>query len=738
MSEQQSKKKQKQHHPQSHESPTVAKATEKGALSLSQKRANAKALIEREIEKLEKISANFSKIASQFRFENTTSGYVEWTVQLGAELDLYDLADVITVDPGLESSSSSRVSKLRQKIVYHMILHCISSAEVREVVTTALSVEKRTGFGAWFALREHYIGDEQAYLESLESKFETFSWEKSENWATFETRFTALVSELDILRVGKSDLLKRSRLMKAILESGRLDVHGKPIFDRLHVTNQINAMASDTNYRKWLLAIRTEAQKIQDEINGKKSVKRSREDESKQGEVSLAEGAQTNMFGANTPAGGHRFPQYPPRSGTNTPRPCHNMMNTGSCRFGEKCRYSHATQPRHDRGGIGGGFRPPGPPNRPNFNNPRRDGGVGSAVCWEFMATGKCRRGAGCRFKHENGGRTVTADKERSVMNVEVDNDMEVFNIESQQILIADTRSPTAIQPRPHRVIIDSGASQHLTSRLDWIRNIRPLDESITIRGAFGRSTVATQCGDGLIPLGGKKYLRVENMVYCDLVQDTLLSMCLLREAGHRFDLDRNVCLLRNSSVSIPLSAVGNILSFDLTNVAQVAEVNAVTRAQSKSSESNTPTIVPEKPAPIPQELVAPESSPTAATTQPTDSSSSNSVLAHCRYGHLCGSKLNELIGCSGADGLVVSSTHPSHKDLIANCKDCALAKMSRKKFSSEINHGVSGPNDKCVADVVGPLTTIVESPDGTTKRMKSYVSLITDVWSRNVQCQDC
>ena len=202
---------------------------------------------------------------------------------MGAELDLDDLADVIIGQPWSRTSSSSRVSKLRQEIVYHMILHCISSAEVREVVTTALSVEKRTGFGAWFALREHYIGDEQAYLESLESKFETFSWEKSENWATFETRFTALVSELDILRVGKSDLLKRSRLMKAILESSRLDVHGKPIFDRLHVTNQIHAMASDTNYRKWLLAIRTEAQKIQDETNGKKGVKRSREDEANRG-----------------------------------------------------------------------------------------------------------------------------------------------------------------------------------------------------------------------------------------------------------------------------------------------------------------------------------------------------------------------------------------------------------------------------------------------------------------------
>jgi hypothetical protein len=683
------------------------------------------------LEKLEKISVNFSKIASQYYFENTTSGYVAFTVQFKPELDLYDLADVITTDPELElitNPNRLRWFRMRQKIVYHMILHCISSAEVRQVITTALPAEKHTGFGAWTALREHYIGDEQAYLESLESKFENFVWEKSESWSSFETRFTSLCSELEIMKVGKTDALKRSRLMKAILESKQCDSNHKPIFDRLNVTSQIHTTAEPANYRKWLLAIRTEAQKIQDEINGRKSVKREREEEHKQkdalAEVSLAEGAPIAQ-----PTGPTRFgkSQITPRSDTSI-HPCRNFQRFGTCRFGDKCRFSHAAS----RGGNGGGFR--GPFNRSNSGNNQR-GGSNNMPCYEFIATGRCRRGNSCRYKHENPGerRITNIDKETDIMNAEV----YTVEFENPQISIADAYS---IQPHAHRIIIDSGASQHITSRLDWIHNIRPLKQSILIRGAFGKTTMATQCGDGVIPLGGNKYLSVPNIVYCELVQDTLLSMCLLRKSGHRFDLNRNVCILKNSSVSIPMSEAGNILTFDIptSQVTKIAEfeVNVTTRAKSKLSESNKPAVIPEKSESIPQQLTTSTSSTTSSTVQQPESTTSNSQLAHFRYGHLCGPKLNELIESNGADGLIVSCKHPSHKDLVPNCLDCALAKAARKLFRGEIEHYASGPNDMLVGDVFGPIITKVKKPDGTVVTSKFYISMLTDVYSRNVSAK--
>ena len=42
---------------------------------------------------------HFSKIAQQYRFDATAQGYVNWTVQFKAEMQFYDLADVLERDP---------------------------------------------------------------------------------------------------------------------------------------------------------------------------------------------------------------------------------------------------------------------------------------------------------------------------------------------------------------------------------------------------------------------------------------------------------------------------------------------------------------------------------------------------------------------------------------------------------------------------------------------------------------
>lgn len=73
-------------------------------------------------------------------------------------------------------------------------------------------------------------------------------------------------------------------------------------------------------------------------------------------------------------------------------KPCANFMRTGGCRFGSGCRYSHAS------GGSGGsgGSSPPLPPGA----GQRRSGGWKKKPCDIFMRTGGCRFGSGCRYSH--------------------------------------------------------------------------------------------------------------------------------------------------------------------------------------------------------------------------------------------------------------------------------------------------------------------------------------------------
>ena len=111
-------------------------------------------------------------------------------------------------------------------------------------------------------------------------------------------------------------------------------------------------------------------------------------------------------------------------------------------------------------------------------------------------------------------------------------------------------------------------------------------------------------------------------------------------------------------------------------------------------------------------------------------------ALAHARYGHLCGRKLNQLLDCQGADGMILNSKDPSHKTLTTKCDACMLAKMSRLAFAKEMHHLVEVPNDKAVADVCGPITERV-MVNGSLVVKKFYLSLITDVYSRHVSLKN-
>lgn len=107
-------------------------------------------------------------------------------------------------------------------------------------------------------------------------------------------------------------------------------------------------------------------------------------------------------------------------------------------------------------------------------------------------------------------------------------------------------------------------------------------------------------------------------------------------------------------------------------------------------------------------------------------------ALAHARYGHLCGRKIDQLLEHKAADGMILSSKDPSHKNLVSGCDACMIAKMGRLAFGKEMHHLADGPNDKAVADVCGPIKTI-EIVNGAAVTVKRYVSLITDVYSRHV-----
>jgi len=71
---------------------------------------------------------------------------------------------------------------------------------------------------------------------------------------------------------------------------------------------------------------------------------------------------------------------------------CRNFRNTGECRFGDNCTYSHV----------------PGGP----IGHPAKRAVAGE--CYEFKEKGACKFGAECRFKHGDGDGRTEVPRKRS------------------------------------------------------------------------------------------------------------------------------------------------------------------------------------------------------------------------------------------------------------------------------------------------------------------------------------
>ena len=349
----------------------------------------------------------FSKVAGGFKLGNDSNLYPHWLIKFTTELEYLDLEDTLTNDPNTPQQNpthSEMVEQTRQKTVYHMIVHCVNdNKELLQVVTTTLASKDRTGFGAWRALRNHFHGNEKRHLELIESAFESFEWQPTESYSSMETRFLTLTTQMGDAKTEKSEHLRKRKLMEAIRKADRKDAQGQPVFTRL---NTLNLVHEKSSYSEWLLAIQTEAQKIQDEKEHSRGTKRNR-DEGEEKQENRFASQEVSFVTSSLGQGGQprHFLRAPRQNGFGRPRNaiCHAFTNTGSCKFGDKCRYSHDGSSNngnyHRFGGAGTGG---GGPGNGRFNiNGNRDSHPrsNSSVCFEFQRSQQCSR-RGCPFIH--------------------------------------------------------------------------------------------------------------------------------------------------------------------------------------------------------------------------------------------------------------------------------------------------------------------------------------------------
>ena len=329
---------------------------------------------------LREIGCHFDKTTTRFVFTNDTPSYNSWTIQFKSKLESVGLEDTIT-GPG----DGSPLAALRQKTVYHMITQCVPMVCIPAIMVT---LKVHTAFEAWGVLRRQFIGDEKTYLHVLETRFNRAVWEDGEQFPEFINRFEQIASELESAGQTKADHVKQTIIMLAIETSHKKDVRGVHVFDRMNTIAKIHASKS---FAEWVVQLRLEAQQIQDaivkEVGTRRGHKRPADDNTHNGTEPFAPVSYVEM-GANQ----HNRPPYqqshrpaPQRSAA----PCFNFTKDGSCRFGDRCRFTHT---RSAGGSNRGQGAPAGILSSPGSN---------PEPCRKFLA-GKCTFGERCKYSHSN------------------------------------------------------------------------------------------------------------------------------------------------------------------------------------------------------------------------------------------------------------------------------------------------------------------------------------------------
>ncbi len=698
----------------------------------------------------------FSKSASRFQLGQAGVSFETWCVALQQELEFMGLSHCLITNPTIEAaaeagasaseSPSQRRVAAEQQATYHILLQCLPlqdahGAAARLAITSSLPANERTAFGAWRALRRFYLGDEQTHLQGLEKQLQSMRWGDNESFAELEARFQTLLSRMDSLGQPKAEHVRKQVLMDAILHSSHIDARGNPLFDRLNVVSKVASQLQQP-YRDWLAALRTEAQQVQQERADSKGKSSTAGHKRKAEEMDVRDVSAVSLHtpdsssaAAAAAVGNFSSARSRPltvkrRIDASDPRShriyCRNWQRTGTCSYGDSCKFQHSPS------GQGGPHRNSAQGGQSRGQQQSQQGTA--QACWQFAATGKCARPQ-CRFSHDSSSsKQQGAAADAEVSKVE----REIYIVE--HALLVSTPSQTAAVSSPqssstHRILLDSCDSIPLTPMRQYVPNMQKLEKPVWVKGAFGAAVECRFGGAGVVPIGNTT-LRIPLLVYCPSLRDTLLSMVDLLRTGHSVDLQRasGTLIVRspgtNAIASIPISYEGNVFTLKAsTSASSTRPQDALVTTRSRAQPVDTP-MIPSQPQQVPPaapQAAEEEKAVVEPDTQP-GSSHGASMLAHARYGHLCGRKLSQLMQHSAADGLLLQAKPSTFKLLSQACPACATAKMMRRHFGESIEHHATAPNDVAVGDVCGPIAQETRA-DGTI--IKLYLSLVVDVSTR-------
>jgi hypothetical protein len=432
--------------------------------------------------RVERLWKELRKVGACPKFDNTAASYVEWCSKfrlcLQITVEKTNLCYLLEEDPD-DSEEEQRASVVVAALI-------ITSAPIRIAEKmTSWDDSQRTARAAWEYVRTAMIGDERAYVRTLEAEFTALKWKNTASWEEFLNEFDSIDRRMCAMGKGRDDDSKRVQVLNAAL--GRRSASGREIHSRMAMVTQQH---SDSTHVVWLREITklTSAFATEEETltAGRKHMVKQHAEETDASSVST----QSRRHGGGTGAGTSA-------ATAGTDLECWNYKKNKQCHFGGRCRFQHGgRQPsdidksKRSRSADGSASS--------TKSQPARDSNEGKTeACELWKLKGRCQHGSKCAFRHDE------ADKGVEAVEVEAANRM-----------------------AEHPVIkLDSACSASMTPNSAWVIDAEKLSPPQPLTGAFHDSqNVATHKGRGAIPLPDGTVLHIDNILLAPQLRSTLLS----------------------------------------------------------------------------------------------------------------------------------------------------------------------------------------------------------------------
>ncbi len=107
--------------------------------------------------------------------------------------------------------------------------------------------------------------------------------------------------------------------------------------------------------------------------------------------------------------------------------------------------------------------------------------------------------------------------------------------------------------------LIDSGCTRHVTNDLSKMRHVEVLNNPVLCVTADGKSYYARKQGTIFYKTGNERTLILKDVLYCNSIADTLISVHSLAQDGFKLNFKDNLCSIRKHGLRIYSSFVPGI-----------------------------------------------------------------------------------------------------------------------------------------------------------------------------------